>query len=263
MRCSEWLGLQLYSRIPFSRWRPLLADVVQELQTPLFWVGLLQIIGIDIVLSGDNAVVIALAARRLPELQRRRAVLIGTAAAIAMRVTLTVFAALLLDLPWIKTVGALLLLWIAVRLIVPADEADGGSVEVSGFWQAVRVIMVADLVMSLDNVIGIAAAAHGSLLLLVLGLLVSIPLIVFSSQLIMRWMDRFPIIVTLGGGLLGWVAGVTLITDPAHAALLGDLPWLRSLAGGIGVALVLSIGTLLKRRQLARAPLQIDGGPPA
>jgi YjbE family integral membrane protein len=167
----------------------LLADVIQELQTPLFWVGLLQIIGVDIVLSGDNAVVIALAARRLPQVQRRRAVMMGTAAAIGLRVTLTVFAALLLDLPWVKTIGALLLLWIAVRLIIPGEEADSDSSEASGFWQAVRIIMVADLVMSLDNVIGIAAAAHGSLLLLVLGLLISIPLIVFSSQIIMRWMD--------------------------------------------------------------------------
>lgn len=239
----------------------MLADVVQELQTPLFWVGLLQIIGIDIVLSGDNAVVIALAARRLPELQRRRAVLIGTAAAIAMRITLTVFAALLLGLPWIKTAGALMLLWIAVRLIVPAEEAHGDGAEASGFWQAVRIIMVADLVMSLDNVIGIAAAAHGSLLLLVLGLLISIPLIVFSSQIIMRWMDRFPVIVTVGGGLLGWVAGVTLITDPAHAVLLESAPWLRHTCGAAGVMLVLTTGTLLKRRRMSAAPVDIDGGP--
>jgi len=238
----------------------LLADVVQELQTPLFWIGLLQIIGIDIVLSGDNAVVIALAARRLPELQRRRAVLIGTAAAIAMRVTLTVFAALLLGLPWVKTVGALLLLWIAVRLIVPAEEASGDGAEASGFWQAVRIIMLADFVMSLDNVIGIAAAAHGSLLLLIMGLLISIPLIVFSSQIIMRWMDRLPVIVTLGGALLGWVAGVTLITDPAHAALLGSEPLLRYACGVVGVLMVLSTGTWLKRRRMAAAPVDIDGG---
>ena len=238
----------------------MLADVVQEFQTPLFWVGLLQIIGIDIVLSGDNAVVIALAARRLPELQRRRAVLIGTAAAIALRIALTVFAALLLGLPWVKTVGALLLLWIAVRLIVPAEESDGDSAEASGFWQAVRIIMVADFVMSLDNVIGIAAAAHGSLLLLIMGLLISIPLIVFSSQIIMRWMDRIPVIVTLGGGLLGWVAGVTLITDPAHATLLAAEPWLRYACGIAGLLMVLGIGNWLKRRRMAMASVDIDGG---
>lgn len=241
----------------------MLADVVQELQTPLFWVGLLQIIGIDVVLSGDNAVVIALAARRLPELQRRRAVLIGTAGAIVLRVTLTVFAALLLGLPWVKTAGALLLLWIAVRLIVPAEEVGGDGTEASGFWQAVRIIMVADFVMSLDNVIGIAAAAHGSLLLLILGLLISIPLIVFSSQIIMRGMDRFPIIVTLGGGLLGWVAGVTLITDPAHAWLLESAPWLRYACGAGGLLMVLLTGAALKRRRMAAAPLDIDGGPAA
>jgi YjbE family integral membrane protein len=238
----------------------LLADVLLELQTPAFWVGLLQIIGIDIVLSGDNAVVIALAARRLPEVQRRRAVMIGTAAAIALRVTLTVFAALLLGLPWVKTVGALLLLWIAVRLIIPDEEAHGDSAEASGFWQAVRIIMVADFVMSLDNVIGIAAAAHGSLLLLVLGLLISIPLIVFSSQIIMRWMDRLPIIVTVGGALLGWVAGVTLITDPAHAGLLDATPWLRNACGIAGVALVLAAGAWLKHKRLAAPPVDLDGG---
>lgn len=235
----------------------MLADLVEELQTPLFWLGLLQIIGIDIVLSGDNAVVIALAARRLPEVERHRAVLIGTGAAIALRVTLTVFAALLLDLPWVKTVGALLLLWIAVRLIAPTHQSDGGEVdEVSGFWPAVRIIMVADFVMSLDNIIGIAAAAHGSLVLLILGLLVSIPLIVFSSQILMRWMDRFPIIVTLGGGLLGWVAGVTLITDPAHATLLAGAPWLHHACGLAGVATVLTTATWLKRKRLAARPGQ-------
>jgi len=124
----------------------------------------------------------------------------------------------------------------------------------------VRIIMVADLVMSLDNVIGIAAAAHGSLLLLVLGLLISIPLIVFSSQIIMRWMDRFPLIITLGGGLLGWVAGVTLITDPAHAAWLESAPWLRHTCGAVGVMMVLITGIWLKRRRLARVPVDIDGG---
>jgi YjbE family integral membrane protein len=238
----------------------LLADVIQELQTPLFWVGLLQIIGVDIVLSGDNAVVIALAARRLPQVQRRRAVMMGTAAAIGLRVTLTVFAALLLDLPWVKTIGALLLLWIAVRLIIPGEEADSDNSEASGFWQAVRIIMVADLVMSLDNVIGIAAAAHGSLLLLVLGLLISIPLIVFSSQIIMRWMDRFPVIVTCGGGLLGWVAGVTLVSDPAHAGLLESARWLHTVSGVAGVALVLTVASVLKRRRLATAPVPIEEG---
>jgi len=153
-----------------------------------------------------------------------------------------------------------LLLWIAVRLIVPAEEADGEGADASGFWQAVRIIMLADLVMSLDNVIGIAAAAHGSLLLLIMGLLISIPLIVFSSQIIMRWMDRFPIIITLGGGLLGWVAGVTLITDPAHAAILDSTPWLRHACGAAGVLMVLTTGAWLKRRRMAAAPIDIDGG---
>jgi len=157
-----------------------MSELLSEINSAAFWLGLIQIIGINIVLSGDNAVVIALAARRLPEAQRDRAILVGSAGAIVLRVVLTLFAAVLLDLPFVKTVGGLLLLWIAVKLLVPEDEGDGdGDEGASDFWQAVRIVLIADFVMSLDNVIGVAAAAGGSILLLVLGLAISIPLIIF------------------------------------------------------------------------------------
>lgn len=240
----------------------MVTELLAEVQTAAFWLGLVQIIGIDIVLSGDNAILIALAARRLPDAQRRRAVAIGTGVAIALRVGLTVFAALLLALPWVKTVGGLLLLYIAIKLMMPTDEADGEPTPVGDFWAAVRIIIVADFAMSLDNVIGIAAAAHGSLVLLVAGLLISIPLIVFSSQLLMRWMDRFPIIVTLGVALLGWVGGVTLITDPVHADSLSATPWLRPAFGLGGLAAVLFAGTWLRRRHAARQPIELTGRSP-
>lgn len=224
-------------------------DFLAELQTAGFWLGLLQIIGIDIVLSGDNAVVIALAARRLPETQRRAAVIAGAGGAIVLRVLLTLFAAALLGLPWVKTVGGLLLLWIAVKLLAPEPHQHGGAApEPGSFWQAVRIILVADFVMSLDNVIAIAAASHGSLLLLVLGLLVSIPLIIFSSTLIMRWMGRLPWIVPAGGALLGWVGATTVATDPVWAEAVGQVAWARNAAGVTGILLVLATGRWLARR---------------
>jgi len=232
-------------------------DLLLELQTPAFWIGLLQIIGIDIVLSGDNAVVIALAARRLPPPQRRVAVITGAGAAIVLRVVLTLFAALLLELPWVKTIGGLLLLWIAVKLVAPDDDGHSGEVEAAGnFWQAVRVILVADFIMSLDNVIGIAAAAKGSVTLLVLGLLISIPLIIFSSTLLLKWMERLPIIITAGGALLGWIGATTIISDPAWTAGAPVDPLLRVGAGLFGVALVLLSGRMLKARRERRPQMK-------
>lgn len=226
-----------------------MSELLSEINSAAFWLGLIQIIGINIVLSGDNAVVIALAARRLPEAQRNRAILVGSAGAIVLRVVLTLFAAVLLDLPFVKTVGGLLLLWIAVKLLVPEDEGDGdGDEGASDFWQAVRIVLIADFVMSLDNVIGVAAAAGGSILLLVLGLAISIPLIIFSSTLIMKWMERLPIIITAGGALLGWVAGGTIITDPLYADVLTAMPWLKIAFSIAGVALVLGLGRWLAAR---------------
>ena len=179
-----------------------------------FWIGLLQIIGVNILLSGDNAVVIALAARSLHGRRQKQAIVWGSAAAVVMRVILTVFAVELLTLPSLKIIGSLLLFWIAVKLLLP-EEGDGRGIQGSGhLFSAIKTIMVADLVMSLDNVIGVAAAAKGNITLLILGLAISIPLIVFGSTLILKLMQRFPVIITLGAALLGYIAGEMLVSDP-------------------------------------------------
>ncbi|MBI3370724.1 MAG: TerC family protein [Betaproteobacteria bacterium] len=184
-----------------------------EAMTPQFWAGLATIIWINVILSGDNAVVIALAARSLPPRQQRKAVFWGAGAAVVMRIILTIVAVELLKLPFLKIIGGLLLLWIAVKLLMPEDGGD--DIEGSdNMIQAIKTILIADLVMSLDNVIGVAAAAKGSIVLLVLGLAISIPLVVFGATVLMTLMERFPIIITLGAAILGWVAGEMLVTDP-------------------------------------------------
>lgn len=183
-----------------------------------FWIALGQIIIIDILLGGDNAVVIALACRKLPPEQRRKGIIYGTAGAIILRVVLIAFAMTLLQLPFLKVVGALLLVWIGIKLIAP-DEDGHDNVEGSDkLFAAIKTIIVADLVMSVDNVIAIAGAAQSSgehqLLLVTLGLLISIPIIVWGSQLVIKLMERFPVIIVAGGMLLGWIAGGMLVTDP-------------------------------------------------
>ena len=183
--------------------------------SPEFWIALLQIIGVNIVLSGDNAVVIALAARGLPAKQQARAVAWGSGAAVVMRIALTIVAVELLRLPYLKLAGAVLLLWIAVKLLVPGKGSEGHGTASSSLASAVRTILLADLVMSVDNVIAVAAAAKGSTVLLIAGLAISIPLVVFASRLLLTLMERFPVIITLGAALLGWVAGEMAITDPA------------------------------------------------
>lgn len=189
------------------------------LTSPAFWVALGQIIIIDILLGGDNAVVIALACRKLPPAQRTKGIIWGTFGAIVLRVILIAFAMTLLTVPFIKLVGALLLIWIGVKLLAPDDEAHGDIQGSDKLFAAIKTIIVADLVMSVDNVIAIAGAAQNagehSFLLVVLGLLISIPIIVWGSTLVIKLMARFPIIITLGGMLLGWIAGGMLVTDPA------------------------------------------------
>src|SRR5574343_107604 len=224
-----------------------------DLSSAAFWIAVGQIILIDIVLSGDNAVFIAMACRNLPAEQRRKGILWGVLGAVSLRVVLTVFAALVMGLPWLKLVGGLLLVWIAVKLMLPEEE-DGHDIESSEhLLVAVKSIVVADFVMSLDNVIAVAGAAHGSLALLLFGLAVSIPLIVWSSQLIMHWMERFPSIVLLGAGLLGYVAGQMIFTDPGVLGLLPPMPeWSARAAGVLGAMLVVGIGRWLERRILAR-----------
>ena len=229
------------------------------------WVALGKIIWVNILLSGDNAVVIALAARNLPAQQRRIAVLGGSAAAIGMRVILTVFAVELLGYPYLKIVGALLLFWIGVQLLLPEDEGEGNIKSHADVWAAVRTIVIADLVMSLDNVIGVAAAAQSAppaaqLPLLIVGLGLSIPLIIAGSQLLMKVMESYPIIITLGAALLGFVAGEMLVHDTASERLFGEISQpgvtLIEIAGAVGVVLV---GRWLARRRADRAALGAEG----
>lgn len=184
------------------------------LSSPEFWVALSQIILINIVLSGDNAVVIALASRALPPEQQRKAIVFGSVGAIVLRVVLTFFAVVLLEQPYLKLVGAALLLWIGVGLLT-GDDGDGDIKSNASLAQAVKTIIIADLVMSLDNVVGVAAAAKGNIPLLIFGLVISIPLIIFGSAIILKLMTRFPVIVTLGAALLGFVAGEMALTDPS------------------------------------------------
>jgi YjbE family integral membrane protein len=183
-----------------------------EFLTP-YIVPIMQIIWIDLLLSGDNAIVIALACRQLPEKQRKIGMLLGAGTAIALRIIFAIFVTYLLQVPFLKVVGGLLLLWIGVKLAV-GEEDSGHSVESSdNLWRAVRTIAIADAVMSLDNVIAIAAASGGNIWLFIFGLLLSIPLIIFGSTLLSTVMDRFPIIIWAGAALLGWIAGEMLVTD--------------------------------------------------
>jgi len=221
-----------------------------EIVTSQFWLAALEIIVINILLSGDNAVVIALACRNLSKRQRRMGIFWGVIGAVLLRIALTFFAVRLLQLPWLQLVGAALLIWIGIKLIAE-DEGDEHDVHGSDrLFAAVRTIVVADLVMSIDNVIGVAGAAKGSLLLLVFGLVISIPLVVVGSQLIMKLIERLPWLVVAGGGLLGYLAGEIATEDvvvkpwiEGHAA---PLHWLAPVAG---VAIVVATGVWLTRRQ--------------
>jgi YjbE family integral membrane protein len=210
---------------------------------PLFWVALLQIIGVNIVLSGDNAVVIALAARSLPPKQQKAAILWGSGAAVLMRIILTIVAVEMLKWPYLKLIGAVLLLWIAVKLLIPEEEGEEGISTSDNLIAAIKTILIADLVMSLDNVIGVAAAAKGSLTLLILGLAISIPLVVFGSTLLLKLMGRFPIIITIGAALLGWVAGEMAVTDPLIRDWVdANMHWLHWVAPAAGAVLVVVTG---------------------
>lgn len=220
---------------------------------PLFWTALLKIIGVNIVLSGDNAVVIALAARSLPQKQQKQAIFWGSGAAVVMRIILTIFAVALLALPWLKLIGSVLLLWIGVKLLLP--EAEEENVESSDkLWPAIKTILIADLVMSLDNVIAVAAAAGGSITLLVIGLAISIPLVIFGSTLLLKLMEKWPIIITIGAGLLGFVAGEMAWEDIAIGAFTQQYPAaIKYLAGAIGAVFVVGLGRILAGRTLRQA----------
>lgn len=215
-----------------------------------FWVAVFQIIMIDILLGGDNAVVIALACRSLPEEQRKKGIFWGVVGAIGLRVALIAFALQILDIPFLKLAGGLLLLWIGMQLLV-GDDDDGHDVKDSAhLWGAVKTIIVADAVMSFDNVIAVAGASHGNLALVIFGIVISIPIIVWGSQLVLKLMDRFPLVITIGAGLLGWIGGSMLVTDKGLLDIAGHLPtWSHYASGTIGAALVVVTGTLLARRK--------------
>ncbi len=220
-----------------------------------YWAALGSIIFANIVLSGDNAVVIAIAARSLPAQQQKKAIVWGSAAAIVMRITLTLIAVEMLKWPYLKIVGALLLLYVGISLLGEDDGDDGHANEIGGMAAAIRTILVADLVMSLDNVLAVAAAAKGNTPLLIIGLAVSIPLIIFGSTLLLKVMERFPIIITLGAALLGFLAGEMLLTDPAVAARFGEQSETAiNLVGAIGAAIVVAAGLWLQQRTRDKTP---------
>lgn len=222
--------------------------------TPAFWSGLLQIIIVNIVLSGDNALVIALACRNLPKKHQKPAILMGSAGAIILRIIFVLIVDQLLKIGYLKLIGGLLLVWIGVKLVQGEEEGGEGVKGEGSMWAAVRTIIIADAVMSLDNAIAIAAAAHGDTTLIVLGLIISIPLIIFGATLIMLLLNRFPIIVVAGGGLLGWIAGEVLATDPAYAEwLAARLPNAKTIFEIGGAVFVVAVGYALQYRAKRRA----------
>jgi YjbE family integral membrane protein len=241
--------------------------MMEMLSSVAFWQALGAIIWVNLLLSGDNAVVIALAARSLPAKQQTLAVFWGSAAAIILRVILTVFAVALLQLPWLKLIGGVLLLWIGVKLLVP-EESEANIASSDNLWQAVKTILIADLVMSMDNVIAVAAAAEqgpegAKLALLIIGLALSIPIVIFGSTLMLKVMERYPIIITLGAGLLGWIAGDIMVTDPVIADWVkANLPWLYEwkVAHVIGAAFVVLLGKWIAGRHEAAEAAQANSG---
>ena len=228
---------------------------MEQFMTPEFWLAVGQIIMIDILLGGDNAVVIALACRKLPVNQRTQGIIWGTVGAIVLRVILIFFALTLLAIPFLKLVGAALLVWIGIKLLAPQDDDDHANIQASDkLWAAVKTVIVADFVMSLDNVIAIAGAAQGAgehhqMPLVIFGLLVSIPIIVWGSQMVIKLMDRFPVVITLGGMLLGWIAGQMIYTDPGLKGILPDSKTWEYAAAITGALLVLVIGKIIAARK--------------
>lgn len=233
-----------------------------DFSSPAFWVSVGQIILIDILLGGDNAVVIALACRRLPPEQRAKGIMWGVVGAVGARIVLIFFALQLLALPYLKAVGALLLLWIGVKLILPEDEDAHGELEGgTTIWSAVRTVIIADVVMSLDNVIAVAAAAGGDLGLVIFGILVSVPIIVWGSKFVITLIERFPWVVVFGGALLGWIAGGMLAGDVAWKAWYEAQPaWFGRAASAAGAVLVVAVGKLLARRG---RPAKVPAAAPA
>jgi len=227
---------------------------MEMLQNADFWIGLMKIVWINIILSGDNAVVIALAARSLPEHQQRQAILFGSGAAVVLRIALTVVAAALLELSFLQIIGGILLLYIGAQLLSEDGEEDEGEVEKASLFAAIRTILIADIVMSLDNVIAVAAAAKGNMTLLILGLAISIPMVIFGSAIMIKLMTRFPIIVTFGACLIGWVGGETIASDVALREFSAENPWLHYVAATAGALSVLAIGKYFQKKHEKEQP---------
>ena len=231
---------------------------MEEFMTASFWLAVGQIIMIDILLGGDNAVVIALACRNLPPKQRAQGIIYGTMGAIILRVILIAFALALLAVPYLKIVGAILLVWIGIKLLQPEGAEDHNISSSDKLWSAVKTVIIADLVMSVDNVLAIAGAAQGAgqqhqLPLVIFGLLVSIPIIVWGSQIVLKLMERFPVIITLGAMLLGWIAGQMAYTDPAVKTYLPVEAYWSYIAAASGAVFVFVVGKLLQNRKAAEA----------
>ena len=226
------------------------------------WESLIKILGVNIVLSGDNAVVIALASRSLPVQLRSKAIWLGALGAVILRLIFSAFIVELMAIPYLKLIGALLLLWIGVKMLIPEHEDDGaeaddGAGAKAGIWSAVKTIIVADAVMSLDNVIAIAAAAKGDIVLIGVGLAISVPLIIYGSTLILKILIRFPVFVMAGAGLIGWIAGEIWISDPAVAGWTKTIldnhgHWLEQGSAAVGALFVIMLGKMIARRVVER-----------
>lgn len=226
-----------------------------ELFSPQFFSALLAIIIIDLVLAGDNAIVIALAARKLPQHLQMKAVMWGTAGAIAVRVAMTLIVVALLKIPGLMLAGGVLLVWIAYKLLAEdeddEDDAAAGA-KITGFWSAIRTIVIADAVMGLDNVLGVAGAAGGSFLLVVLGLIISIPIMVWGSTLILRIVDRYPAIIYIGAAVLAWTSAKMILHEPLVQARIQDFPWAPWAVYVVIIGGVMLAGWL--RNRSAKAP---------
>lgn len=226
---------------------------------PQFWLAVVQIILIDIVLGGDNAVVIALACRRLPEHQRKLGIFWGVFGAIALRIVLIFFALSLLAIPYLKIGGAILLIWIGIKLLQPESEGEHEIDASTTLLGAIKTIIVADAVMSLDNVIAIAGAAKDDLSLVIFGLVISVPIIVWGSQLVMKIMDRYPITIAIGAGLLGWIAGDMVVTDVVTKEWVSmQAQYLHWVAPAIAAVLVILVGKVMAARQQAKVKPIVD-----
>ncbi len=229
--------------------------VISEMARPAFWLAALQIMGINILLSGDNAVVIALAVRALPPKERFWGMILGAGCAAVLLILFTGVVATLMQLPYLKLAGGLALFWVAVKLVSPQPhDAEDTPEAIHDLWRAVRVVVIANIVMSLDNVIAVAAAAKGNYLLLGLGLAVSIPVVIAGSALFLAVIERFPIVIWGGGALLGWIAGGLLPEDPIVARYFTEhqVDQLEIACGIIGAILVVAIGWYLVRSSRLR-----------